>query len=207
MELSRLHLDLARQFEYLSFLANSQGEAREGFDNIISPIESLVERLRTVISEIRTKEGFENFLEISPRDTHFETLSNHATAVINTTKFRTDAILLRGDGKFQVLKLDKSIFEASQTYYRALCKRFNSLNLKGDWKRSNNNIQRFLEWLWESLVQPILHEYSFKPLDMLSQHLVSSSSNQAASAINRRDAGGPKYRGNDVSKAYKELIK
>ena len=114
------------------------------------------------------EQGFESFLDLPSKVELLENSFDQVTVLLNTTWFRTDAILIHSNKRIQVLPLDKSIFENSNDYYAGLSGRF-GCNEHQNWRRSNEDMREFLIWLWDHIVDPILHAFGFGPSEILSR--------------------------------------
>ena len=167
--LFRVHPDLAKRFEDLRSLINVPTEDEASISNTPRPKESVVSELKELISKIRTKVGFEDFQSLPSKHKLFDTLPNQATVLLNTTHFRTDALLIHSDKRIQILPLDQSIFRCSKDNYGSMCDR-SGYNSHRNWNRSNKDMQSFLKWLWDQIVGPILHAFNLEPLKFLSKY-------------------------------------
>lgn len=132
--LFRFHPDLAKKFEDLRSLLNNTSQSKE----------PVISELNQLISRIRTEVGFEDFQSLPSKRKLFDTSPNQATVLLNTTHFRTDALLIHSDKRVQILPLDQSIFRCSKDYYSSMRDRF-EYNRHGVWDDSNRDMQIFLK--------------------------------------------------------------
>ena len=83
--------------------------------------------------------------------------------ILNTTLIRTDAILIGINGDVQVLNLSGEIFQAAISFHGRLSTRFGfGAITEGEdegekWMQANDDMRIFLKWLWDMIVQPVLH--------------------------------------------------
>lgn len=82
---------MPERFKNLRILVNAPSESRENAKNTIPARSTLVSELNELISEIRTKDGFESFQSLSSKDQLVNTPAKKTRVVLNTTHFRTDA--------------------------------------------------------------------------------------------------------------------
>ncbi|KAL4736273.1 CHAT domain-containing protein [Aspergillus similis] len=97
-----------------------------------------------LIIDIRRKPGFDNFLQ-APSETEMQHAAQKGPIVIiNISQYRCDAILVKQD-KIHVLPLSNLSSEAIKE------------------KAQSNNLEspRVLEWLWDSIMDPILQALGF----------------------------------------------
>ena len=165
--LLRFHPDLANRFEDLRCLINVP--TGESTSNATRQSESIIAELNELISTIRTKEGFEDFQSLPSKDRLFDSLPNQATVLLNTTFFRTDALLVHSNRQEQVLVLEHSIFDRSKEYYSKLCGGSGWRDSEG-WSESNVEMRCFLECLWDQVTAPVLDALNFQALEVLSQY-------------------------------------
>ncbi|MCJ1271369.1 hypothetical protein MMC22_011269 [Lobaria immixta] len=204
--LYHLHPDLAKRFEDLRFLINAPAEASEGVGKFTLRRESVLSELNELISRIRTKAGFEDFQNLPSKDELFETNPNQVTVLLNTTPFRTDALLIHSNKQVQVLPLDQSIFQCSEEYYDKICNRF-GLNDHTDGRKSNVDMRDFLKWLWDQVVGPIFDAFNFEPLNFPSEHDLPDDLVETARLIQYRQADSPKGLDPNRLALYRRLMK
>lgn len=185
--LFRFHPDLAKRFEDLRSLINAPTKVEENVSNTTRPSEAIISELHELISRIRTKVGFEDFQSLPSKHKLFDTSSNRATVLLNTTYFRTDALLIHSNKQIQVLPLDQSIFRYSKDYYRSMCDRFGYKDHE-NWKKSDKDMRSFLQWLWDQIVGPVLHAFNFEPLELLSEHDLPDDLVETICLIRQRQA-------------------
>jgi len=90
-----------------------------------------VSKLHDLVAHVRTNIGFEDFPDLPPKVKLLETSSDQVTVLLNTTPFRTDALLIHSNKRIQILPLDKSVFQYSKDYYNRIRDRF-GYNNHGD---------------------------------------------------------------------------
>ena len=206
-ELYRLHPDLAKQFDDLRSTMNTPIESREDLKRNILSRDSAILKLRELVSLIRTKIGFEDFQKLPSKDKLLETLPNQGTVLLNTTHFRTDALLIHSDKTIQVLPLERSIFQSSKEYHARLCARF---GWRGDdealWVRANIDMREFLAWLWEQVVGPVLGAFGFEALDVLSAYTLPEGLPETARLIKQRQTEVSTGQDTNRLAYYQELI-
>ncbi|KAK6527711.1 hypothetical protein TWF694_004691 [Orbilia ellipsospora] len=104
------------------------------------------QRLHELISEIRSKPGFDNFL-VPPTEDEIKAAANpNPIVVINLSKYRCDAFIIERD-QIRLLKLPKLVLKDVKTQVR---------NLKNSRCDSST-----LEWLWDSVCGPCLDALGF----------------------------------------------
>ena len=158
----------AEQFEDLRSLNNAPSEDREDLRETTLSREPVTATLRNLAAHVPSDIGFESFLDLPSKVELLENSFDQVTVFLNTTWFRTDAILIHSNKRIQILPLDKSIFEHSNDYYAGLSGRF-GCNEHQNWRRSNEDMREFLIWLWDHIVDPILHAFGFGPSEILSR--------------------------------------
>ena len=89
---------LVKRFEDLRILVNTPSESRESAWNTISIRNTLVSKLNDLISEIRTKDGFEKFQAFSSKNHLLNTAAAKTRVLLNTTYFRIDAVIIYSNG-------------------------------------------------------------------------------------------------------------
>ena len=104
-----------------------------------------------IFLQIRQKPGFENFLLGESEEYLLSAAQEGPTAVLNVTELRSDAILLTAAQATSVALPNVS--------HASMIKYFD-INAATD----ENEVKReLLEWLWKSVVQPVLQELGFYP--------------------------------------------
>ena len=122
--LSRLPPSLAKQYEELSALINRPVKGEDDQSRTSLSREAAVSKLHDLIELIRRETEFSDFPNLLPKTELLETSSDQVIVILNTTEFRTDALLIRSNDMVQVLPLSKSAFRSSNEYYDGLCGRF-----------------------------------------------------------------------------------
>ncbi|KAL2055299.1 hypothetical protein ABVK25_004637 [Lepraria finkii] len=204
--LYRFDPGLAKEFEDLRSLINAPSEGRENLSRTTLSKEAAAAKLHELVTHVRTNRGLEIFPSFAPKTELLETSFNQVTVLLNTTRFRTDALLLHGDKRVQVLPLDKSIFQHSKYYYHRLCGRF-GYNEHKNWRRSNEDMRQFLIWLWDQIVDPILNAFSFKPSEILSRPNAPDSQVKTSCITPYRQADISKGLDAETLTTYLELMK
>lgn len=148
--LYRLNPELARQFEDLKSFINAPSEGREDLSKVSLFKEHAVSKLHDLVAHIRTNIGFEDFPDLPPKVKLLENPSDQVTVLLNTTWFRTDALLIHSNKRIQILPLNKSVFQDSKDYYKRICDRF-GYNNHGDWRKSNEDMRVFFDMVMGSI--------------------------------------------------------
>jgi tetratricopeptide (TPR) repeat protein len=158
-ELEQKHLKLAKEFislrDELDLPTDTTGvltTVRE-----LSSIESQAKRrreaerrLQEVLEEIRSKEGFKNFL-LPPTLDELTTAANDGTiVVVNVSSYRCDAFLVRQSQPVTVLELPKLLLEDIEEISKSLR------------TADQYGVQQTLVWLWDVVASPILDVLGFK---------------------------------------------
>ena len=159
-----------------------------------------------MISEIRTKEGFEKFQAFSLKDQLLDTAANTTRVLLNTTHFRTDAIIIHGNGNVQTIPLNQSVFQNSSQYYDKLQNKF-GYNDHKDWAESNANMRSLLEWLWDQVVGPVLDAVKLGPLKKLYEYVPIVDKAKADHLSRLRNTNGPGCSDSDQLVILQELMK
>ena len=107
-------------------------------------------KLHDLVAHIRTNIGFEDFPDLPPKVKLLENPSDQVTVLLNTTCFRTDALLIHSNKRIQILPLNKSVFQDSKDYYKRTCDRF-GYNNHGDWRKSNEDMRVFFDMVMGSI--------------------------------------------------------
>lgn len=196
---------LAKRFEDFRILLNAPSESRESAGNNIPARSTLVSELNE-LSEIRTKRRFENFQAFSSKDQLRDTAANKIRVFLNTTHFRTDAVIIHGNGDVQTLSLGQSVFQNSSEYYVKLQNRF-GYNDHGDWIKSNADMRNFLEWLWNQVVEPVLIALKLEPLKILYEYDPLVNKTEADHLSWPRNTNGPRCPDSDRLVILQELMK
>lgn len=209
-DLSLLHHsypDLAKRFEDLRFLIDSPTGGRKHVGEATSSRESTVRELDELISKIRTKKGFEDFQTLPSKEKLLETSLDQSTVLLNTTHFRTDALLIHGNKRIQVLPLDQSIYKHSKSYYSQIHDRFGwGDNNDSAWHKANADMQSFLEWLWDEVVGPVLRAFNFESLGVLSEYSLPDSLNKTAQLTLQRPVDWSQDSNPDKLSIYQDLM-
>ena len=209
-DLSLLHHsypDLAKRFENLRFLIGSPTGGREHVGKATSSRESTVWELGELISKIRTKKGFEDFQTLPSKEKLLETSLNQSTVLLNTTHFRTDALLIHSNKRIQVLPLDQSIYQHSKYYYSQIHDRFGWRDDNDSaWNKANADMRSFLEWLWDEVVGPVLHAFNFESLGVLSEYNLPDSLIKAAQLTLQRHVDRSQDSNPDKLSIYQDLM-
>lgn len=163
-------------------------------------------KLHDLVAHVRTNIGFEDFPDLPPKVKLLETSSDQVTVLLNTTPFRTDALLIHSNKRIQILPLDKSVFQYSKDYYNRIRDRF-GYNNHGDWGKSNEDMRGFLIWLWDQLVDPILQEFGFEASEILSTSNLSNHQNKTSRISQYRRMDRSKGLDPDMLTTYLELMK
>jgi hypothetical protein len=113
------------------------------------------------VSEIRNLAGFETFL-LPPGPTALIRQAAHGpVVVINISKYRSDAILLRPQGITSIalpdLGLD-SVVDRIRTFHQALNVAHNPGVGPDQRSGAQNTLSEVLGWLWDAAAKPILDE-------------------------------------------------
>lgn len=82
--------------------------------------------LSNLLSEIRSKKGLEDFQDLPSKDKLLDRANEETKVLLNTTAFRTDAIMISANGHIRSLPLDSSIFEEAKDYYGQLNSRISA---------------------------------------------------------------------------------
>lgn len=192
--LYRLYPDLAKQFKDLRFLVNSPTEGRAHESKATSLRQFVVSELDDLISKIRTKKGFEDFQDLPSKYKLLETAPNQSTILLNTTKFRTDALLVHSDTRIQALPLSQSIYQHSREYYGRISDRFGYDVKDGNtWLPANVDMRSFLEWLWDEIIGPVLHAFKLRLLESLSEYNLPENLAKAARLTVKRQTDRLQY--------------
>ena len=197
---------LAKRFEDLRILVNAPSESMKGAGKTISARSTLVSELNELISEVRTKEGFENFQAPSLKDQLLETAAENIRVFLNTTHFRTDAIIVHGNGNVQTLPLKQSVFQNSSNYFGKLQNRF-GYNDHGVWAQSNAEMRNFLEWLWDQVVEPVFNAFKLEPLKVLYEYDSPVNQIEANDLSRIRNTNGPRCPESDQLVILQKLMK
>ena len=209
-DLSLLHHsypDLAKRFEDLRFLIGSPTGDREHVGEVTSSRESTVRELGELISKIRTKKGFEDFQTLPSKEELLEPSLDQSTVLLNTTHFRTDALLIHSNKRIQVLPLDQSIYQHSKYYYSQIHDRFGwGDNNDSAWNKANADMQSFLEWLWDEVVGPVLRAFNFESLGVLSEYNLPDSLIKAAQLTLQRHGDRSQDSNPDKLSIYQDLM-
>lgn len=142
----------------------------------------------------------------SSKDQLLDTAAKKTRVLLNTTHFRTDAVIIDGNGDVQTLPLDQSVFQNSSKYYGKLQNRF-GYNNHGDWAKSNTDMRNFLEWLWDQVVGPVLDALKLKPLKILYDYDPLVNKTKADHLSNLRNTTGPRCPNSDQLVILQELMK
>ena len=204
--LYRLNPELARQFEDLRSFINASNEGREDLSKTSLSKELAVSKLHNLVAHIRTNIGFENFPDLPPKVKLLETSSDQVTVLLNTTRFRTDALLIHSNERIQILPLNKFIFQESKDYYNRIHDRF-GYNNHGNWRKSNKDMRVFLIWLWDQVVDPILQTFGFEASEALSISNLSDNQNETSRLSQYRQMDQSKALDSEMLKTYLELMK
>ena len=204
--LYRFDPELAKQFKDLRSLINAPSEGRENLSKTTLSKEDAAAKLHELVTHVRTNKGLKIFPDFASKTELLETSFNQVTVLLNTTRFRTDALLLHGDKRVQVLPLDKSIFQHSKSYYHRLCGRF-GYNEHKNWRISNEDMRQFLIWLWDQIVDPILNAFGFKSSEILSRPNPPDSQVKTSCITPYRKADRSKGLDAEMLTTYLELMK
>ncbi len=132
----------------------------------------ILELSRGAINRLTINSRADEFQILPSKDRLLETSLDQSTVLLNTTRFRTDAVLIYSNKRIQVLPLDLSIYQRSIDYHSQIRDRFGSGNGNDRaWENANTDMRSFLEWLWEEVVGPVLHAFQFRPLEALSKRI------------------------------------
>lgn len=161
--------DLAKQFEQLrDELDMSHGMLPIATEILDPTLPSLFDRRQTanqelldVIFEIRAVPGFEKFL--LPPDSADELTAIAAEGpivIVNTTEFRSDAIIVTAS-VIKSLPLLKMIFAEVKDRMKELARLVRGK--QSTYLSRNEEMEKSLLWLWDVAVEPILNELGFGP--------------------------------------------
>ena len=167
--LFRVHSNLVKRFENFKFLINVSTKDETSINNTSRSKKFVVSKLKKLISKIRTKVKFENFQSLSLKHKLFDTLLNQITILLNTTHFRTNAFLIHNDKRIQILSLNQFIFRCFKDNYDNMCDKF-EYNSHKNWNKFNKDMQSFLKWLWDQIIESILHAFNLESLKFLSKY-------------------------------------
>lgn len=186
--LYRLYPDLAKRYEDLRFLVNLPPGSRAHETNATPLRQAVVLDLEELILEIRTRKGFEHFHNLPSKSMLVETVPDQSTVLLNTTKYRTDTLLIHSHAHIQALPLSQLIYEYSRKYYCQIRDRFgyDHDNHANTWLPVNAEIRSFLEWLWDNIVGPVLHGLNLRPLKTLSEYNLPDNLKDAARLNGKR---------------------
>ncbi len=204
--LYRFDPDLAEQFEDLRSLINAPSEGKETLRKTTLSREFAISKLHDLVARVPRDIGFEGFLNLPSKVELLETSFDQVTVLLNTTRFRTDALLVHSNKRIQVLPLNKSIFQHSIDYYDRLCGRF-GYSKHQNWRSSNEDMRQFLIWLWDQIVDPVLHAFGFGPSEILSRSNLSDSQIKSSSLTPDRKADRSKGLDPEMLTTYLELMK
>lgn len=181
--LAQHHPNLAKRFEDLRFIINNPFHSTDAGQKTAPNSSSLSADLEDLLSEIRREEGFENFQDLPSKDKLLETGKGETIVFFNTTQFRTDAILINGNGFIRALPLDPSISNAAWNYYAKLRSRFGYDGTPETWKPANEDMSSFLRWLWDFMVKPVFDTLNLEPLTGIYEQEKSSHEDEIARSI------------------------
>ena len=196
---------LAEQSKDLRSSVNAPSEDREDLRETNLSREPATATLHNLVAHAPSDIGFESFLDLPSKVELLENSFDQVTVFLNTTWFRTDAILIHSNKRIQVLPLG-SVFEHSNDYYGRLSGRF-GYNEHQNWRRSNEDMREFLIWLWDHIVDPILHAFGFGPSEILSRSNLPDSQVKTSCTTQDRKPDRSKGLDPETLTTYLKLMK
>lgn len=164
--LHQQHPNLAKRFEDVRFIINTPFSSIDSGRKATPDASLLAVDLKNLLLEIRREKGFEDFQDLPKKDKLLDTADGETKILLNTTHFRTDAIMITANGRIHTLPLNPSIFKDAEDYHGQLCNRF-GYQTGETWDIANQNMLKFLKWIWDSMVKPIFDALDLKPLTMI----------------------------------------
>ena len=158
-DLERQHPELAKEFvslrDELDSLAGGTAHLTtlENAPSMESKVKRLLEaekRLPVVLKEIRSKQGFQNFL-LPPTLDDLKTAADPGPIVfINVSSYRCDAFIMRQNCPVKALEL-------ANLRLKDIERNTKSLRTANQYR-----MQKTMEWLWDVAARPILEELGFE---------------------------------------------
>jgi hypothetical protein len=171
-DLASSHPDLANEFRSLRNQLDSPTEQLEGTelgaianskgDVILESFEKecpkLVKRFDEVLQEIRSLDGFGNFLQGPSKPEILSLASEGSIVLFNVSVIGSDAIIITHFGirSIQLLSLTEEALEE-----HAKCLSLIDVQNLSKYSKSSTYVNEILEWLWDVAVNPILIELGF----------------------------------------------
>ena len=135
--------------------------ANTGIDSskLISERHALFKQFDDLVQNIRTLEGFENFLQGPSISEVYSLAKDRAIVVFNVSNIRSDALLITTK-KISSVYLPLLTLESLQNY---VIKFFEAISVRNllQYSDANRKMNAVLEWLWDVAVSPVLNELGF----------------------------------------------
>lgn len=139
-------------------------QAPAGLHRVADDRRRLARELTEVLAEIRAQDGFGSFALPPSADELLSQAADGPVVTLNVSAYRSDALLLTGDGvtclPLPGLTRDEAIDQVN-AFHRALDLSFRSAD-PADQVGAPNKLSEVLEWLWEVAAGPVLATLGYR---------------------------------------------
>jgi hypothetical protein len=125
----------------------------------------LIDDMTTVLADIRSRSGFTRFGMRPELSELLAATQDGAAVVVNVSRYRSDALLVRPDGVVAVplpqLGHDRLVDQIN-TFHAAVDRAGDDDVDSGDRQAAQKQVHGVLAWLWDNAAEPILHELGYR---------------------------------------------